>query len=208
VRRIWFTDEKVFTVSAPLNAQNSRVYANVVKKSDISSERILFERAHFSKSVMVSVAVSKMGKSTVVFVAPGVKINSDYYCEQVLNNGLLPAIRDRCGQHNWTLQQDGAPSHRSAHTVAFLQAENINFIEPDMWPPNSPDLNPVDYAIWGALQQRVYTHKPRNVEELQQAILEEWDRLSQNLITASIDQWRKRLLQVVNNGGGHIEHLF
>ncbi len=77
-----------------------------------------------------------------------------------------------------------------------------------MWPPNSPDLNPVDYAIWGALQQRVYTHKPRNVEELQQAILEEWDRLSQNLITASIDQWRKRLLQVVNNGGGHIEHLF
>jgi len=25
-----------------------------------------------------------------------------------------------------------------------------------MWPPNSPDINPVDYAIWGALQQRVY----------------------------------------------------
>ena len=27
-----------------------------------------------------------------------------------------------------------------------------------MWPPNSPDINPVDYSIWGALQQRVY-HK-------------------------------------------------
>jgi len=25
-----------------------------------------------------------------------------------------------------------------------------------MWPPNSPDLNPVDYEVWGMLQQRVY----------------------------------------------------
>ena len=24
------------------------------------------------------------------------------------------------------------------------------------WPPNSSDLNPVDYAIWGAFQQMVY----------------------------------------------------
>jgi len=24
-----------------------------------------------------------------------------------------------------------------------------------MWPPNSLDLNPVDYAIWGALQEKV-----------------------------------------------------
>jgi len=31
-----------------------------------------------------------------------------------------------------------------------------NFIEPHMGPPNSPDINPVDYAVWGALQQRVY----------------------------------------------------
>jgi len=31
--------------------------------------------------------------------------------------------------------------------------ENINFIERHMWPLNSLDINPVDYAIWGALQQ-------------------------------------------------------
>ena len=40
------------------------------------------------------------------------------------------------------LQQDGAPSHRAANTINFLQRENILFIEPKMWPPNSPDLNP------------------------------------------------------------------
>src|SRR6218665_1410919 len=37
--------------------------------------------------------------------------------------------------------------------MEYLRRENISFIEPDMWPPNSPDLNPVDYAVWGALQQ-------------------------------------------------------
>jgi hypothetical protein len=208
VRQIWFTDEKLFHVSAPLNHQNSRVYANVVKKKEVAAERILFERSHFSKSVMVSVAVSKMGKSRVVFVEPGAKINSEYYCYQLLSNGLLPDIRERCGHHNWTLQQDGAPSHRSAQTIAFLTAEGVNLIEPAMWPPNSPDLNPVDYAVWGALEERVYKHKPRNVDQLKGAITEEWGRLSQCLVTRSIAQWRNRLMCVVNNNGGHIEHIF
>ena len=27
------------------------------------------------------------------------------------------------------------------------------FVEPEKWPLNSPDLNPVEYSIWGALQQ-------------------------------------------------------
>jgi len=36
-----------------------------------------------------------------------------------------------------------------------LQRENVTFIEPDMWSPNSPDLNPVDYVVSDALQQMV-----------------------------------------------------
>ena len=42
---------------------------------------------------MVSVAVSKLGKMDVVFVQPGAKINSVYNCENVFEQGLLPAIR-------------------------------------------------------------------------------------------------------------------
>ena len=29
-----------------------------------------------------------------------------------------------------------------------------NFIGPEVWPPNSSDLNPVDYKIWGLMQDR------------------------------------------------------
>jgi len=67
-----------------------------------------------------------------------------------------------------------------------------------MWPPNSPDLNPVDYAVWGALQQQVY-HKRKftTVDQLKQAIVEEWKKLSQRFIDRSIDEWRRRLTNVV-----------
>ena len=51
---------------------------------------------------------------------------------------------------------DGASSHTARNTLTYLQHENVTFIEPDMLPPNSPDLNPVDYAVWGALQQIIY----------------------------------------------------
>jgi len=46
-------------------------------------------------------------------------------------------------------QQNGAPALYSRHTVAYLRSNVPEFIEPENWPPNSPDLNPVDYAVWG-----------------------------------------------------------
>ena len=57
--------------------------------------------------------------------------------------------------YRWTLQQDGAPSHIANNTINYLKRENVSFIEPQMWSPNSPDLNAVDYSVWGALQQQV-----------------------------------------------------
>ena len=38
---------------------------------------------------MVSVAVSKLGKTDFAFVQPGAKLNSVYYCENVLEQGSL-----------------------------------------------------------------------------------------------------------------------
>ena len=156
VRRIWFTDEKTFTVSTPVNSQNDRVYSVESKKRQVPERRLIPKGEHFSRGIMVSVGVSRTGKTSVVFVEPGAKVNSEYYCENVLRRGLLPEIQATCGRHNWTLQQDGAPSHTAKNTINFLHQENVTFIEPNMWPPNSPDLNPVDYAIWGALQDKVY----------------------------------------------------
>ena len=77
---IFFTDEKVFTVAQPVNLQNDRVYALTgTKKREIAAERLLRTRPTISKSVMVSVAVSKLGCKGIVFVEPDVKVNGQYY---------------------------------------------------------------------------------------------------------------------------------
>ena len=67
---------------------------------------------------------------------------------------LLPDIKQYSDY--FTFQQDGSPAHRARKTVKLLKVKTPNFIQPNLWPPNSPDLNPVGYKIWGLLQERVY----------------------------------------------------
>ena len=70
-------------------------------------------------------------------------------------------------------QQDGAPAHRARETVELLKEVTPDFIPPRLWPPNSPDVNPVDYAIWGIMQESVYNKgKIANVEEIRQRIID------------------------------------
>ena len=137
--------------------------------------------SRYNQSTMVSVAVSKLGKTDLVFVQPGAKINSIYYCDNVLEQGLLPDIH-RLSNDDFLFQQDGAPAHRSRHTVAYLRSNVPEFIEPENWPPNSPDLNPVDYAVWGALQQMVYRRKISDTDQLKRVLNDCWAQLSQNTL--------------------------
>ena len=77
-----------------------------------------------------------------------------------MKNSLLTA--SEC----FAFQQDNAPAHRARETVEFLSRNTPDFMAPSLWPPNSPDLNPVDYQVWSALQQRVYQSRIHNVEQL------------------------------------------
>ena len=47
-------------------------------------------------------------------------------------------------------------SPSQGNSVALLTTETPDFIPPTLWPPNSLDLNPVDYCVWNVLQERVY----------------------------------------------------
>ena len=71
----------------------------------------------------------------------------------------------------FVLLQDGAPSHRVKDSCA-AGAKDASFIPPTLWPPNSPDLNPVDYSVWSVLHERVYRTKISDVDELKRRISE------------------------------------
>jgi len=88
---------------------------------------------------------------------------------------MLPAIR--LSFNKTTLY------HRVKDTIKLLQQETPDFTSPDLWPPNSPDLNPVDYKVWGVMQQRVYVHQCRmnSGDELKQRLIEVWNSLQQNV---------------------------
>jgi len=62
---------------------------------------------------MVSTAVSKMGMTELIFVVPGVKVNSQYYHDVLLSRQqLLPAMK-HAASDTFVFQQDNAVSHRA-----------------------------------------------------------------------------------------------
>ena len=66
---------------------------------------------------------------------------------------MLPAIKYVAGDRPTfvLIQQGNAPSRRAKNT-----ARNDGLHWSDLWPLNSPNLNPVDYNVWRVMQQRVY----------------------------------------------------
>ena len=90
----FFSDEKIFKVTQLLNVQNDRTYApSVYKKSTIKNKLLYVERSGFPMSFMVSVVLSKVGKSSIFFVEPGAKVNSAYYREKLLASMIPEMVR-------------------------------------------------------------------------------------------------------------------
>ena len=63
---------------------------------------------------------------------------------------------------------------------------------PDLWPPNSPDLKPVDYRIWG-LMQRLYKTPVRDTIDLKKRLVDTWASIPQCVVDEAVDQWTTRM---------------
>jgi len=153
---------------------------------------------------MVSVGVSALGTTSIHFIEPGVKVNGQYYREDLLMQKLLPNIHQLSDFH--VFQQDSAPARGARETVELLTVETPEFIPPTLWPPNSPDLNPVDYKVWSIMQEKVYQNQIKDFDELCARILTAWDEMDQRIIDAAIRQWHTRLRTCIKAKGGNFEH--
>jgi len=86
--------------------------------------------------------------------------------------------------------------------------EMPEFISLLLWPPNSPDLNLVDYSVWSILQEKVYKTSTTDLDDLKRHIRIEWAKLDHAVIAAAVRQRRRRLSASVRAGGGHYEQCF
>ena len=101
-----------------------------------------------------------------------------------------------------------SPAHTAALGQDWIQKSCPDFIGKDQWPPNSPDLNPLDYHVWGAMLERYhrFTPKPTNVAELKTVLLAIWNDLLQEFIDKAVLSFRKRLRSCIAVCGGHFEY--
>ena len=79
---------------------------------------------------------------------------------------------------------------------------------PDFQLPNSPDLNPCDYAILVILEAKIWKHNQfqiKTLKDLKQQILEEWVALQQDVISRTITWFRKRVYMVIKKNGEQTE---
>ncbi|GFX00580.1 transposable element Tcb2 transposase [Trichonephila clavipes] len=92
-------------------------------------------------------------------------------------------------------------SHRDNLVEDFLFEEGIVRMD---WLACSPDMNPIEH-VWDALGKQVACRQPppQTLQELEKALLEEWDRIPQLVINSLIDSMPQRCSTLLAVRGNH-----
>ena len=87
-----------------------------------------------------------------------------------------------------------------------LVEKNMNFRKKDFWPPQSPDLNPLDYSIWWHIQNRACKVRHSNTEELKSLVNRAWASMRKDYVRTVCKAFRSRQQRVIEANGQHTEH--
>ncbi|GFV65912.1 transposable element Tcb2 transposase [Trichonephila clavipes] len=96
---------------------------------------------------------------------------------------------------------DNCRSHRANLVEDFLFEEGIVRME---WTACSSDMNPIEH-VSDALGSRIAGRQPppQSLQELERALLEEWDRIPQLVINSLIDSMPQRYSTLLAAHGNH-----
>ena len=120
-----------------------------------------------------------------------------YYVEILQQH--LSEIQQMLG-HVWHFQQDNDPKHTSRVASAFLRENMPEVID---WPSNSPDLNPIE-NLWSIVKRNVEKRQPKNLDDLQRFMVEEWDNIPETIIKNLIGSMKRRCEAIIDQGGERI----
>ena len=103
-------------------------------------------------------------------------------------------------KRQFTLVMDSARYHTSAHTTQWLQKNNIKYVPQELWPANSPDLNPIEH-LWEPIQTRVAARSPKTVLGLKRAASKVWNAVTKKEIASIINVPHRRYKAVIDSEG-------
>ena len=114
-------------------------------------------------------------------------VDKEYYCNEILEGNLFPRKRKNAAggskfgfklvpqMSEMIFHEDGALAHTALRTQELLQEKILNFWSKDMWPTNSPDLNPIE-NLWAILGDKVDEEKvqPTTIAGLENFLKTSW----------------------------------
>ena len=126
--------------------------------------------------------------------------------QEMLQSQVWPEVRNRSSRRQYWFMQDGATSHTTNLNLNFLTEKFCGRVisrqaqEGHFWPLYSPDLNPLDFCVWGYVHDQVKRIQPGAVKDVAGTIPEEMLRdAAQNV--------RKRAKACIEASGGHFKHF-
>lgn len=206
--KVLWTDESYFSTAGIFNRKNRRSWENK------NNRKILVDQ------------IKKSGRKTVSIWC-GIfrnKIVGPIFYDYVLNGVnyleiLIPEVENLLLQNfseaelaDMIWMQDGAAPHNIPPVQYHLNSIFPVWIGNNgtiKWPPNSPDLTPMDSFFWGFLKNIVYKNSNNNIQVIKDRIQLEINNLNVDTesISRAILNLRRRYQLCVDNNGGHIEHL-
>jgi transposase len=126
----------------------------------------------------------------------------------VVGDTFLPEGERLFGPIGWILQQDNDPSHKRAAENAVAahnkkRGSNIQLLP--SWPPNSPDLSPIE-NLWGYIQGKVNARGCKTFAEYQQAVLSELKAVPKQMLRNLFDSMPTRLADCLKAKGGKTKY--
>lgn len=200
--KIIFSDEKRFYLNRPKNHQNNRYWSHIRPEG-----REVNELEAHPPSVHVWAALSASEVIGPFFFEATI---DQYEYQKMIDFYLWPKIRNRDLTGVW-FQQDGATAHCTLNTLELLSVyfdgKVISRNAATEWPPHSPDLNPLDYFLWGVLDEKVQQRRPGSLRQLKAYITDEFNKLDRSILPTVISNFAKRLEKCVLSNGAHFAHL-
>ncbi|GBL83170.1 hypothetical protein AVEN_165375-1 [Araneus ventricosus] len=97
----------------------------------------------------------------------------------------------------YLFQQENARPHTAQITETWLRTKRVPVLE---WPAASPDLSPIE-NIWRILKRNMAQRRPRNIQQLQDYLRQEWDKISTDTLSRLVSSMHKRLAEVIRRKG-------
>jgi hypothetical protein len=130
-------------------------------------------------------------------------VTKERYLDVFLKKKVKPWIKKVTVGKPYIFQQGGAPAYYS-HLVQICFDDNMDiFRSNDFWPPNCPDLNPLDYYICSIVRRDTNKSRHPNIVSLQKAIQVMFMKLQGEELKRACQHFHPRLEAVIFNGGGY-----